>query len=392
MSNPDDFPDKIKGDFPDGFQYDQTTISIRAIPAQLRRPEILRKHYLLVLEGGSVGVRFEFDQIPKLIGRRADASFPLADADVSGRHCEIVSRGAQGDAQVTDLGSTNGTFIDDKRVRGSARLPNGGLLRLGSTVLRHEFRPPSEVKESQEQDKDFQKANSYVLSLLPKPILSGPIRTDFFFQPSTKLGGDAFGHIQITDKVFAGYLIDVSGHGVGAAMHSVSVMNVLRQRALPNTDFTDPAQVLTSLNTMFQMDDHAGMYFSIWYGVFDSTSRQLHYASAGHHPSYLSAPDQPTLLPLQTRNMVIGAMPGLVFKSAKVQVPPNSVLNLFSDGVYEIENTQGKQQSLADFLPLLRQDFEPETGRAERIYLEVIKTAKLGRLDDDFSMLIVTLE
>ena len=44
-------------------------------------------------------------------------------------------------------------------------------------------------------------------------------------------------------------------------------MNVLRQRALPNTDFRDPAQVLHRLNAMFQMESHGGMYFSIWYGV-----------------------------------------------------------------------------------------------------------------------------
>ena len=89
-----------------------------------------------------------------------------------------------------------------------------------------------------------------------------------------------------TRIVFAIYLIDVCGHGVSAAMHSVSVLNVLRQHALPATDFKDPVQVLSALNVMFQMDRHDDQYFTMWYGVYDTRERTLTHASAGHHPGY----------------------------------------------------------------------------------------------------------
>ena len=112
------------------------------------------------------------------------------------------------------------------------------------------------------------------------------------FLPSARLGGDAFGYQQLDSQTFVIYLLDVSGHGVGAAMHSVSVLNVLRQRAIPQTDFKDPVQVITNLNAMFQMDRHDDQYFTMWYGVYDALDRTLTYASAGHHPAYLVAPDR----------------------------------------------------------------------------------------------------
>jgi sigma-B regulation protein RsbU (phosphoserine phosphatase) len=70
--------------------------------------------------------------------------------------------------------------------------------------------------------------------------MSGPLLTDWSFIPSASLGGDSFGYHWINADHFAVYLHDVSGHGWGAALLSVSVINVLRSHALPKTDFRDP--------------------------------------------------------------------------------------------------------------------------------------------------------
>ena len=70
----------------------------------------------------------------------------------------------------------------------------------------------------------------------------------------------------------------------GAALLSVSAMNVLRSQALPETDFRDPSQVLGTLNRAFQMKDQNNIYFTIWYGVFNRARRTLAFASGGHPP------------------------------------------------------------------------------------------------------------
>ncbi|MFI9150006.1 FHA domain-containing protein [Streptomyces sp. NPDC053367] len=70
------------------------------------------------------------------IGRSADADVPLDDPDVSRLHC-AVTLGADGRVTVADLGSTNGTVLDDTRVdTRPVRFPPGALLRIGESALR----------------------------------------------------------------------------------------------------------------------------------------------------------------------------------------------------------------------------------------------------------------
>ena len=134
---------------------------------------------------------------------------------------------------------------------------------------------------------ELAEAADYVKFLLPQPITEGPVMADWRFVPSTTLGGDSLGYHWLDEDSLAIYLIDVCGHGVGAALHSVSVLNVLRSRNLPNVDFRRPEQVLASLNAVFPMDNHRDMYFTMWYGVYKPSSRLLTYASGGHPPALL---------------------------------------------------------------------------------------------------------
>jgi len=168
----------------------------------------------------------------------------------------------------------------------------------------------------------------------------------------------------------------------------VSVLNVLRQRALPRTDFKDPVQVLTSLNGMFQMDRHDDQYFTMWYGVYDTRRRVLTYACAGHHPGYLVSPDRRSAIGLKTAGMMIGAASETRFEAATAPIPAGSSLYLFSDGVFEIL-TDARQWRLDDFLPLLLEPAIPDVGECERLY-QAVNAAGSGPLEDDFSLLVAT--
>ena len=94
---------------------------------------------------------------------------------------------------------------------------------------------------------ELTEAVNYIFSILPEPRKAAP-RTDWLLVPSTELGGDSFGYHEIDADHMAFYLLDVCGHGVGAALLSVTAINVLRSAALPNTDFRDPGAVLSALN------------------------------------------------------------------------------------------------------------------------------------------------
>jgi len=245
------------------------------------------------------------------------------------------------------------------------------------------------VQEAQELDRDLEKARNYVLSLLPAPIAISSPQAEWLIVPSARVGGDAFGYGELDDDKFVSFLFDVSGHGIGAAMLSVSILNVLRQRALPGCDFKSPTQVLGRLNAMFQMENHNGMFFTIWYGVYDRRQQKLVYASAGHHPAYLVSSDRTKLTPLKTDGPLIGVMEELSLEEGSKKIPQGSSLHLFSDGVFEVDDDNGWQLGLTNLLPLLRQP--PTEGRSEpqRIYQSVREFARPGPLDDDFSYLVL---
>ena len=130
---------------------------------------------------------------------------------------------------------------------------------------------------------ELEQAAHYVESLLPAPTRDGPVATDWLYRPSAGVGGDAFGYHWLDDRRFAFYLLDVCGHGVGAALLATTVMNVIKARTLTGADFAAPASVLAALNAAFPMSAQNGMYFTIWYGVYDAAEGEVEFAGAGHH-------------------------------------------------------------------------------------------------------------
>lgn len=239
---------------------------------------------------------------------------------------------------------------------------------------------------------ELAEAAEYVRSLLPNP-LDGDVKTDWQFITSTSLGGDSFGYHWLDDDHFAMYLLDVCGHGVGAALLSISAMNVLRSQNLPDTDFYDPAGVLERLNSVFDMEQHNNMYFTIWYGVYTKSKRQITYSSGGHPPAILitgEGGEKIDVKELETPGMIIGGMPDMKYQNASVDVQALSRLYIFSDGVYEIKKPDETMWDYEEFVQLLIASSQQEKSNAEDIYRSVLEINGSDDLEDDFSMIRVT--
>jgi sigma-B regulation protein RsbU (phosphoserine phosphatase) len=251
------------------------------------------------------------------------------------------------------------------------------------------------LKRSEERlAAELAQASKYVVSLLP-PRLEEDVRTDWLFIPSVELGGDAFGYHSLDAYHFAMYLLDVCGHGVKAALLSISVMNVLRNQLLVATDFRSPSEVLEGLNNAFQMDRHNDMYFTIWYGVYDKPNRQLRYANGGHPPAILmSGASEKTAEPasLSKPGTIIGAFSGTVFKSEAVALTDFSRLYVFSDGIYEVLRPDHTMMKYSDFTDLLVAA-QRQSGSVIAQTVEAIRTARGGdQFEDDVSILEVTFQ
>jgi len=247
------------------------------------------------------------------------------------------------------------------------------------------------LESQQLLEKELAEAADYVRGLLPPPLAEGPVQANWIFKPSAKLGGDCFDYHWLDDRYMAVYLLDVSGHGIGAALLSVSVMNLLRSRGLPHTDFHDPTEVLHALNENFQMENQNNMYFTIWYGIYDSQERTISYASGGAPPAYLVqyGPQGVKGKELSTVDMIIGVDMDYQYETKVCKVEPDSRLYLFSDGVYEIRRANGKMLVFKEFADILTYQPNNSDSNVQSIFNQVQGLALAEHLDDDFSLLEV---
>lgn len=241
------------------------------------------------------------------------------------------------------------------------------------------------LRESQRLLHDeLTEAALYVRSQLPNPMKSGP-RANWQFIPSQQLGGDAFGYHWIDDDHFVIFLLDVCGHGIGAALLSISVMNVLQSQTLSLTDYKDPKAVMHSLNAIFPMEKHNNMFFTIWYGVWCKSKETLTYSSAGHPPAVLFQQGK-ELQTLRTEGIVIGAINDAEYTSNTCKVPVGSQLYVFSDGVYEVTNPDKKMMRLEELLEILKNASTNPATALKEIQKAVQAFSHSKEVVDDYSI------
>jgi phosphoserine phosphatase RsbU/P len=269
--------------------------------------------------------------------------------------------------------------------------------RIGSSLEKkrlhdQEQRTYRALVESQQQlAAELTEAVTYVKSLLPEP-LAGEIQADWRFIPSSQLGGDAFGYRWLDAEHFAIYLLDVCSHGVGAALLSISVMNILRSQNLPGVDFRQPAEVLTALNRTFAMESQNNLYFTLWYGVVDRSTRRLTFSSAGHPPAILiTGPERSEARaePLKTPGAPVGAFPESSYLAHQTALQPFSRLFVFSDGAYEIVRQDGSLLTLSEFTEHLvkRTHVGPEGLQSTLSFLETARGS--AAFEDDLALIEV---
>jgi len=183
---------------------------------------------------------------------------------------------------------------------------------------------------------ELRSASDFVRSLLPQPgeLVPG-VQLEWKFLPSSHLGGDLFQVARWGDDLVGLMVLDMSGHGIGAALRAVSLAMFFKGEHIQKTFPTyDPGEIVTFLNRKYPLTDE-GDYFTIWVGVWQCSTHLLRYASAGHPGSILVKSDMPSVV-LGGRSWPIGFSIEGVYRTESVPVHAGERLYLFSDGIYEV--------------------------------------------------------
>jgi phosphoserine phosphatase RsbU/P len=236
--------------------------------------------------------------------------------------------------------------------------------------------------------------------LLPSPALSAlGVRCEWRFRPSSYIAGDTFNFFPLDDTRVGFYLLDVSGHGVPAAMLSVSLSMVLTPDAAgasPLKDFdlrtgvlktVSPGAAIHNLNRRFQLKDDR--YFTMVYGILDTETLALSLAQAGHPSPVLIRPgERPQIL--GSGGMPVGLWPEIDFDCIDISVCPSDRLLLYSDGVTECMSLDGEvfgEQRLLEYLD--RASCAPLEKLLEGLDLEMKAWAGAANFADDVSLLAI---
>ncbi|GBF80069.1 PP2C family protein-serine/threonine phosphatase [Aphanothece sacrum] len=245
-------------------------------------------------------------------------------------------------------------------------------------------------EQKQLLETELAEAADYVSSILPEPVTDEFVKIESRFIPSSQLGGDGFDYFWLDEYHLVVYLLDVSGHGLRAALPSISVINLLRSRGLNRVDYYRPSEVLRGLNEAFQMSDRNDKYFTIWYGVYNRQTQVLLYSSAGHPPAILLTKNVDNILTvnyLKTPGFPIGMFPDTTYINAELSLNCLSRLYIFSDGIYEIEKADGTVLGLPDFIGILKDYQQENQGNLEKLLLSLSSHHQKAQFDDDLSII-----
>lgn len=237
---------------------------------------------------------------------------------------------------------------------------------------------------------ELQSAAAYVASILPGN-LDGPVRVSSRYLPSQALAGDCYDYRWVDDDHLIVYLLDVSGHGIESALLSVSIHNLLRSGSISDGVLLQPDHVLGELNELFAMEEHAGNYFTMWFGVYEQSTRTLTYASGGHPPALLldGTRDAVSVTLLSTEGMPVGMFSGSEYSCAAVSVTLGDTLLLYSDGAYEIPLPGGETRSLTDFTTLCGRLAATPDWTLDTLIANLRGRTMGGAFDDDVSMVLL---
>lgn len=248
--------------------------------------------------------------------------------------------------------------------------------------------------KSDQVTEELQSAAAYIASILPR-ALTGKVSITSRYLPSRELGGDSFDYRWIDDDHLLIYLIDVSGHGIAPALLSVSLHNMLRFGNLAPASLLEPDTVLSELNRRFQMDQHGYHYFTMWFGVYEISSRTLRYASAGSPPAlaFSSATGMTVAVDeLSAASPPIGMFEDTVFGLRTSSVPPGCRLLVYSDGASEIALANNRQLSWLDFKDLTSRVAASPDWTLEELINELRALTPSGDFEDDCSLIQLTFD
>ncbi|MGR9087176.1 MAG: SpoIIE family protein phosphatase [Gammaproteobacteria bacterium] len=183
-------------------------------------------------------------------------------------------------------------------------------------------------------------ARTIQASLSPsEPIRNEHFEVTGFCLPADQVGGDYFDYFYHEGHRLEMVIADVSGHSIGPGLFMVEARSAIRALA---SGFEAPAEKLNLLNQFLYEDlDKSDFFITLFYMQYDSGSRRLSFANAGHPPPLLFQSEQSICKKLDAEGLILGVDKNVDFEEIAITLNRGDAILMYTDGLTEAENAEG---------------------------------------------------
>jgi sigma-B regulation protein RsbU (phosphoserine phosphatase) len=272
-------------------------------------------------------------------------------------------------------------FTDDELAFAGA-LANQAVISLENAWLFEE------TVEKQRLEEEMALASAIQKKLFPKslPRIEG-YQIAARSTPTRHVGGDYYDMIDLGEGRDLIAIADVSGKGAPASLLMSSVQASLRALAGPDIDL---AAAALRINELIYANTDFNKYATFFYGVLDSRSHRFAYTNAGHNPPFLLRASG-EIETLTVGGLPIGLMPGMGYEQAEVELGPDDLLVLYTDGVSEAVDADEQEFGEARIEELMREGGMAEDV-LERVMEAVARFSEGLPQADDITMVVLRRE
>ncbi len=183
-------------------------------------------------------------------------------------------------------------------------------------------------------------ANRIQGGMLPSLNPQRGIRFASHYGPLHKISGDFFDIIEFPDGRVGILIVDVSGHGIPAALITIMIKFLVAQYG---TDYRSAAELLTRLNTELSRVIKTGDYIAAFYMIMEE-GNVVRYSSAGNNAALVLDASGAGLYELADEGLFLGLMenPPVRYNEKEAHLKPGDRVILFTDGIIEQRNGEGE--------------------------------------------------
>jgi sigma-B regulation protein RsbU (phosphoserine phosphatase) len=208
------------------------------------------------------------------------------------------------------------------------------------------------------------------------------------WEPAMAFGGDCYDALRLTDTHLAISIADVCGKGLPAALLMSNLLASLRAFAASERA---PRDVVTSVNRALCRQKDLRRFVTLFYALYDSTTRVLTYTNAGHNPPLVLRRDG-SCERLPIGGTVTGIFDEGTFEEGKVTLEPGDRLVLYTDGITEARSAAGDEFEDAGLLRTLELCRHLDSqSMVDALFNDVASFAG-GHLQDDATAVIAAIE